>query len=73
VAVKVKSKSEMLDSDKERFLLERDILREVNHPNIIQYYGFFEEDDKYFLVLQLAEGGTLADFIEKRNGEAIDE
>jgi serine/threonine protein kinase len=43
-----------------RFAREARMLGALNHPNICAIYGFEEADGVRFLVLELVEGGTLA-------------
>jgi len=62
VAIKVLPAA--LAADKERILrFEREAkaLATLNHPNIAAIYGFEEQDGKRLLVMELAEGETLAD------------
>lgn len=49
-------------------LLEREvaILKRVTHPNIIQLYEVFETSKRMFLVMELCEGGELADMLKDR-------
>ena len=35
----------------------------MNHPNIVKFYGFFEEKDHICLVLEYLNGGTLFDHL----------
>jgi Tol biopolymer transport system component len=44
-----------------RFAREARMLGALNHPNICAIYGFEEADGVRFLVLELVEGGTLAE------------
>jgi calcium/calmodulin-dependent protein kinase I len=45
---------------------EVDLMRTLNHPNIVQLVDFFESDTDYNLVLELMEGGELFErLIEK--------
>ena len=44
------------------------MLRELDHPNIIKIYEFFNEVDKIFVVTELCKGGELYDEINKRKG-----
>lgn len=83
VAIKVLPDS--LARDKERILrFEREakVLASLNHPNIAAIYGFEEIEGKRLLVMELAEGETLAerlnrgpipirDVLELANGIAI--
>lgn len=51
----------------ERFQVEAMALARLNHPNIITLYNFFQDDDQYFMVLELVQGETLDQLI-KRSG-----
>ena len=31
----------------------------MRHPNILQMYGFFDDDEKIYLILEYAPGGEL--------------
>ena len=83
--VAIKVLPEALARDKERILrFEREakVLASLNHPHIAAIYGFEEFDGKRLLVMELAEGETLAerlhrgpipirDALELANGIAI--
>lgn len=43
----------------QRFRREAEVIRTLNHPNIVQVYDADETDDFVYLVLRLLEGGTL--------------
>jgi serine/threonine protein kinase len=63
VAIKVLPPEVASDREKvDRFRLEARILASLNHPNIASIYGF-EDSSKPGLVMELAEGPTLADRI----------
>jgi len=56
----------------ERFKAEIDIMRSLDHPNIIKLYESFEDQDKVYLVIEyfkkfihkrMCEGGELFDRI----------
>lgn len=38
-------------------------MRELDHPNIIKLFEFFEDDRYVYLVMELCEGGELFDKI----------
>jgi serine/threonine protein kinase len=49
----------------ERFKREAQLLASLNHPNIAAIYGLEEGDGGSAIVMELAEGPTLADRISK--------
>lgn len=51
---------------------EMEILRMLDHPNIIRIYDPFEDDQNFYLVMEYCEGGELFDKITKisKYGEA---
>ena len=66
VAVKIVSRAHLKPADEKLFLAEVDIMRSLDHPNIIKVYDFFEEPDNFYLILELLEGGELFErLIEK--------
>ncbi|XP_049291606.1 serine/threonine-protein kinase Nek2-like isoform X2 [Anopheles funestus] len=50
-------------------LKEHHILSQIRHPRIIQYLGYFQTSDSWNIVLEFAERGSLAAFLERRSGE----
>jgi serine/threonine protein kinase/Tol biopolymer transport system component len=65
VAIKVLPEEFARDTDRvARFQREAKLLASLNHPNIGAIHGLEESDDTHFLVLELIEGGTLADRIK---------
>jgi serine/threonine protein kinase len=38
---------------------EIEILKQVDHPNIVKLYDIFEDDDNYYLVMELMTGGEV--------------
>jgi eukaryotic-like serine/threonine-protein kinase len=64
VALKVLPEAFVLDPDRlARFKREAQVLASINHPSIAAIYGFEEADGIQALVLELVDGGTLADRI----------
>ena len=39
------------------------ILKDLDHPNIIKYYTSFSEGQYIYIVMELLDGASLADFI----------
>jgi serine/threonine-protein kinase len=48
-----------------RFTREAHTLASLNHPNIAQIYGLEESNGSRALVMELVEGETLADLLQK--------
>jgi len=46
---------------------EYNILRELDHPNIIKIYEAYENSNQIFIVTELLSGGTLLDKMGKKN------
>ena len=71
VAVKIlninKSKSKY-----ENIKTEANILKELNHINIVKYLDYFESGNNIYIVMEYLDGGTLKQYIEK-NKENINE
>jgi hypothetical protein len=65
--VALKVLSERLSSDLsfvERFRREAQNAGRLYHPNIVALYDYGEEDNRYFIVMELIEGRSLSDLIE---------
>src|SRR5579864_2766027 len=63
VAIK-RLKDNMFGEDQEsiqRFLREGNMLRSLNHPNIVRIIDTFQEGRRHYLVMEYAAGGSLAD------------
>jgi hypothetical protein len=66
VAIKVLPDAFARDPERlARFEREAKLLAALNHPNIAAIHGIEETDGKRFLVLELAEGETLRDRLDK--------
>lgn len=51
-----------MDDDEKRMLFnEINILKEIDHPNIVKMYEFFEDEKRYYLVTEICKGGELFD------------
>lgn len=53
----------MSDKEKVRLKYEIDILKNLDHPNIVKLYEVFEDNRYIYLVTELCTGGELFDEI----------
>eukprot|EP01079_Euglenida_sp_SAG-EU17-18_P011321 gene11322-305_t len=58
--------------DRDAALNEVDVLKSLNHPNIIKYYNCFEEHTCIHIVMEWADGGDL-DKVVKRSRSLLSE
>ena len=56
-----------------RFKQEAIMLNTLNHPNIVKFYNFVENEYGVFLIMEYVEGCTLEEFITKKNGLIVEE
>ncbi len=63
----------MNEQEKLRVINERDSLKKAQHQNIIKFYDFIEDDDKFYIIMELAQEGTLTDFIVSQKGKSLNE
>ena len=52
--------------EKRMFFNEMNILRELDHPNILKMYEFFEDEKRYYIVTDICKGGELFDEISNK-------
>ncbi len=57
----------MIDSYRDMFVKEAQLVSRLNHPNIAQIYHIDHSEDVLFFAMELIRGGTLADIIKDRN------
>lgn len=70
VAIKVLNTSE----DKMREIQnEINVLKELDHPNIVKFYETYIEDNKMYLVMEYIAGGELFKMILKRKDNCLTE
>ena len=62
-AVKILTKKKMSEEDMSNMQVEIDILKSLDHPNIVQLIDVFEDDRHWCLVMELMKGGELFDKI----------
>lgn len=64
-AVKIVYKHECSQEDQKKILNEVEVLRHLDHPNIIKIYEFFEDVKFMYIIMELAQGGELFDKIQR--------
>lgn len=72
-AVKEIIRAGMKKDDEDALRLEIEILGSLHHPSIVRQFEFFEERDKFFIILEILEGGELFDRIVKKTSYNEDE
>ena len=65
-AIKSVSKVDMKTEQKLRLINEVEILKNLDHPNIIRVYEFFEDSVFFYIVTELCVGGELFDRIMEK-------
>src|SRR5881296_783837 len=74
VAIKILPEEFSRDADRvARFQREAEALAALNHQNIAAIYDLQEANNTRFLILELVEGETLADVIERRGALPVEE
>ncbi|MCS6919505.1 MAG: serine/threonine protein kinase, partial [Fimbriimonadales bacterium] len=56
-----------------KFLEEARVLAKFNHPNIVEVYDAFEENNTAYMVMEFVRGKTLARLLQERGALAVDE
>ena len=69
-AVKILHKSEISEEEikSKSVLIEVNILKSLDHPNILKVFEYFEDANDYFIVTEYCEGGDVFDKLEKTGG-----
>lgn len=50
--MKIINKKYLAEEEKMKLLNEIDILKQLDHPNILKLYEFFQDQKRYFLVTE---------------------
>ena len=72
-ALKFVLKRGMDDTDRLHLRREIGIQTFINHKNILRCFGFFQDPTRIFVILDLAPGGNLTQFIQKQPRGRCDE
>jgi len=60
VAIKIISKRKMSAEDQMALQNEIDILKQVDHPNIVKFYDIYEDEKYMYIVMELLGGGEVS-------------
>ena len=52
------------DQKEDYFTSEIEILKKLDHPNIVKYYKSFREDDQLYIIMEYFDNGDLNDYIK---------
>lgn len=53
--------------EKIRFFYEMEVMKKLDHPNILRIYEVFQDQKRYYLITELCTGGELFDEIAKKS------
>ena len=68
--LKGKENDSMSKEDKEKyFISEIELLKKLDHPNIVKYYKSFREDDLLYIIMEYFDNGDLDDYIRVLKNE----
>lgn len=65
-AVKVVNKNPFDDRDDKAVLHEFNVVRKLDHPNILKMYNLYQDESYFYIVTDIYKGGELFDEIIKR-------
>ena len=66
VTCSTKSTRAMADTYRRKFIKEAQLQLQMRHPNLVDIYDIFEENDTAYYVMEYVEGETLADIVKRR-------
>ena len=62
-AVKIIYKANMTPEDENMLINEISILSDLDHPNIVRMYEYFQDEKRYYIITEVCKGGELFDEI----------
>lgn len=65
VAIKVIKKYQLDEKQRNNVLKEVNLMKQLNHPNIVKLIDFVENDDYYYIIQELVSGGEIFNEIVK--------
>jgi calcium-dependent protein kinase len=68
-AVKVINKKHLHNADSlKRFLYEIEVLKDLDHPNVLKVFEYFLDDDRLYIVTEFVEGRELLQEVNRKKG-----
>jgi len=61
----------MNEEDRAALQNEIDILKQVDHPNIVKLHDIYEDEKHFFLVMELMTGGEVSFILENSEGKCF--
>jgi serine/threonine protein kinase len=58
-AIKIMRKTKLKEEDIHSILNEIEVLNRIDHPNVVKLCEIFEDDQNFYMVMELMEGGNL--------------
>jgi calcium/calmodulin-dependent protein kinase I len=68
VAVKVVTQRDLPERERAALMTEMQIMLKLSHAHILRAVDFFQDEDKLYMVVELARGGELFERIVKKVG-----
>ena len=60
-------------NNKNLVLKEIEVLKKVEHQNIVKYFNFIKEDNYMFIIMEFLEGGTLKQYIKENENNITED
>ena len=61
-----------MDLDPEEFLREMDIMKQINHPNIVNLLGVCTQELPLLIIIEFMHKGNLLDYLRGSEGKNIE-
>lgn len=76
VVVSTSAKKDLIERFRIKFIKEANLIKQLNHPNIIRVYNVFSENSTSYYVMEFIDGETLSNIIKAKGhlseSEALD-
>lgn len=59
--MKIIKKNKLITLYKNQFIREIELLKNLDHPNILKIYEFYEDEDNFYLIEEFMNGKDLFD------------